>query len=261
MMLAQQLYERGFITYMRTDSVNFAEKFFGESRAWLIKELGEKIAAPEGLAQVQKQKKDAQEAHEAVRPTDAGTHPESLAGKVEPDQLRLYDLIWRRAMASQMSEAVLDQTSATMTAKGATAITDFRANGMTIGFDGYYRIYPTDAKETILPDLAPEEKLSNSKSSKASSISPNRRRAIPTLRSLKRWKNTASAAHPPTRRPSPRSSTAITWSASRTAASSPPRSPLSSTICWSNIFPRSSIQLHRQNGRANSTRSPKAKNN
>jgi len=157
MMLAQHLYERGFITYMRTDSVNLADKFLDESRAWLTKELGEKYAAPEGPRKFKSKQKNAQEAHEAIRPTEAATKPESLEGKIEPDHIRLYDLIWRRAIASQMSEAVLDQTSVSLTAKGSDGAYDFRANGMIVGFDGYYKIYPTDTKETILPDLAPEE--------------------------------------------------------------------------------------------------------
>ncbi len=156
MMLAQQLYENGFITYMRTDSVNLADKFLSEARAWITKELGAKYAAPAGPRKF-KGKKGAQEAHEAIRPTDADAHPDAMGAKIEPDQLRLYDLVWRRAMASQMSEAVLDQTSATLNAKGADGAYDFRANGMTIGFVGYYKVYPTDAKETILPDLAPAE--------------------------------------------------------------------------------------------------------
>jgi DNA topoisomerase I len=157
MMFAQQLYEHGFITYMRTDSVNLADKFLNDSRGWISGKLGDKYANPEGPRRFKSKQKGAQEAHEAIRPTEASNEPQALAAKLEPDQMKLYDLIWRRAVASQMSEAVLDQTSATISAKGKDGIYDFRANGMTIGFDGYYKIYPTDAKETILPDLTPEE--------------------------------------------------------------------------------------------------------
>ena len=160
MMFAQQLYEHGFITYMRTDSVNLAEKFLSEARAWITGSLGEKYANAGGPRRFKGKQKGAQEAHEAIRPTEAANEPQALAAKLDLDQLKLYDLIWRRAIASQMSEAVLNQTSATIAARGSDAVYDFRANGMTIGFDGYYRIYPTDAKETILPDLAPEEPVS-----------------------------------------------------------------------------------------------------
>jgi DNA topoisomerase-1 len=157
MMLAQHLYERGFITYMRTDSVNLAEKFLTESRAWITKELGINYAAADGSRKFKGRQKNAQEAHEAIRPTVAAAPPESLATDLDADHLRLYDLIWRRAIASQMSEAVLDQTSVSLKAAGSDGTYDFRANGMTVGFDGYYKIYPTDTKETILPELQPGE--------------------------------------------------------------------------------------------------------
>jgi len=189
MMLAQHLYERGFITYMRTDSVNLAEKFLTESRAWLIKELGEKYAATEGSRRFKGKQKNAQEAHEAIRPTDAATKPEALEGKIEPDHLRLYDLIWRRAIASQMSEAVLDQTSVALTTKGNDGVYDFRANGMIVGFDGYYKFIRPTPKKQSSPTSRRRRSL-NSKNSKAFSILPNRRPAFPTLRSLKRFEDT-----------------------------------------------------------------------
>jgi DNA topoisomerase-1 len=159
MMLAQNLYEEGFITYMRTDSVNLAEKFLTEAAAYVKGTFGKEFAAAEPRRFKGKQK-NAQEAHEAVRPTEAAQTPESLAGKLEPDRVRLYDLIWRRALASQMSEAELEQVSVDSAVKGKTAEYNLRANGMTVAFAGFYKVYPTDTKETILPELKEGEKTS-----------------------------------------------------------------------------------------------------
>ena len=159
MMLAQNLYEEGFITYMRTDSVNLAEKFLTEAAAYVKGTFGKEFAAAEPRRFKGKQK-NAQEAHEAVRPTEAAQTPESLAGKLEPDRVRLYDLIWRRALASQMSEAELEQVSVDSAVKGKTAEYNLRANGMTVAFAGFYKVYPTDTKETILPELKEGERTS-----------------------------------------------------------------------------------------------------
>jgi DNA topoisomerase I len=159
MMLAQNLYEEGFITYMRTDSVNLAEKFLTEAAAYVKGTFGKEFAAAEPRRFKGKQK-NAQEAHEAVRPTEAAQTPESLAGKIEPDRVRLYDLIWRRALASQMSEAELEQVSVDSAVKGKTTEYNLRANGMTVAFAGFYKVYSTDTKETILPELKEGEKTS-----------------------------------------------------------------------------------------------------
>ncbi len=157
MMLAQNLYEEGFITYMRTDSVNLAEKFLTEAAVYVKETFGKEFASAEPRKFKGKQK-GAQEAHEAVRPTEANQTPESLAGKIEPDRIRLYDLIWRRALASQMSEAELEQVSVDSLVKGKNAEYNLRANGMTVAFAGFYKVYPTDTKETILPELSEGEK-------------------------------------------------------------------------------------------------------
>jgi DNA topoisomerase I len=157
MMLAQNLYEEGFITYMRTDSVNLAEKFLTEAAAYIKGTFGKEFAADEPRKFKGKQK-GAQEAHEAVRPTEANQTPESLAGKIEPDRIRLYDLIWRRAVASQMSEAELEQVSVDSLVKGKKAEYTLRANGMTVAFAGFYKVYPSDTKETLLPALTEGKK-------------------------------------------------------------------------------------------------------
>jgi len=155
MVIAQQLYEgvslnkkgaAGLITYMRTDSLNLSEKFLKESQSFIKKVYGDKYLEK----RVYKTKsKTAQEAHEAIRPTDCQNTPEKMAKYLNKNQLKLYDLIWRRAMASQMSKQILDSTAVDIEAKQYL----FRANGLNIKFDGWLKIYPEKQKENYLPDL------------------------------------------------------------------------------------------------------------
>jgi DNA topoisomerase-1 len=157
MTLAQQLYEGvelgsegqvGLITYMRTDSVNLSDKFTGDAQAYLSKTHGEKYA----LAEPRKYKtksKGAQEAHEAIRPTEAARDPETLAAHLDANQLKLYRLIWQRALATQMPEAKLLGTSADITKGDAM----FRATGQRVTFDGYLKLYPDQDKDKFLPAL------------------------------------------------------------------------------------------------------------
>ncbi len=163
MMLAQQLYEGvelgsegsvGLITYMRTDSQNLSQKFLDEAREYLISTLGEKYALKEPR-RFKTKSKGAQEAHEAVRPTEAGRTPESLEGILAPNQLKLYRLIWQRAIASQMPPAELDQTAIDITAGHA----EFRSTGQIITFQGYLKIYPEKSQEMTLPEVKEKEKL------------------------------------------------------------------------------------------------------
>lgn len=159
MMLAQQLYEgvelgdegpTGLITYMRTDSVNLAQEAVGRAHEAITKLFGEKyaLAAPRVYS---KKSKGAQEAHEAIRPTDPARTPESLASHVTPDQLKVYRLIWQRMVASQMAEARLQNVAADIEAGAYT----FRAVGSTVLFDGYVKVLGEKAalKETVLPEL------------------------------------------------------------------------------------------------------------
>lgn len=146
MRLAQQLYETGRITYMRTDSVNLAEKFLDETQGFLAQAFGAQYAT--GAKHYKTKDKGAQEAHEAIRPTEVGVLPGSLEGEIEPRAIKLYDLIWRRAVASQMPEARLERTAVDLVTDKAT----FRANGSTIIFDGFMQVYQS-AKEKILPIL------------------------------------------------------------------------------------------------------------
>ncbi len=156
MMLAQQLYEQGFITYMRTDSLNLSEKFLKDSAKYLKEELGPEYAL-EKARKFKTKSKGAQEAHEAVRPTEASTDPDSLPAKINDRQKRLYRLIWQRAMASQMTEAIMNQTAIDIDATNTDY--QFRSTGQTMDFAGYLKIYPEKSKELDLPKVQVDEIL------------------------------------------------------------------------------------------------------
>ncbi len=159
MMIAQKLYEEGYITYMRTDSLNLSPKFLGDAYEWIKKNLGEEYAIKGG--QVYKGKsKNAQEAHEAVRPTEANITPEILASKLDKNQERLYRLIWQRAVSSQMTPATLAATIIDVKASDKKDEYTFRANGQTLVFPGYLKIWPEKTKEQELPILKEKDILS-----------------------------------------------------------------------------------------------------
>jgi len=159
MMLAQQLYEgievgeegpTGLITYMRTDSVNLAQEATLKAKQAITDLFGEQYAMPQPRKYTTKSKR-AQEAHEAIRPTDPARSPEKIATSLSPDQLKLYRLIWNRMLASQMADARLQQTTADIKAGNYT----FRASGMTVIFDGFAKVLGEKSafQEKILPDL------------------------------------------------------------------------------------------------------------
>jgi DNA topoisomerase-1 len=131
---------------MRTDSVNLADKFLDEAQTFLASEFGKEYAT--GSKKYKTNKKGAQEAHEAIRPTDPATTPESIRADLEPRLWKLYDLIWRRTIASQMPNARVNQVRVDMDVEKHT----FRANGSSILFDGYTKIYQA-TKEKFLPDM------------------------------------------------------------------------------------------------------------
>jgi DNA topoisomerase-1 len=148
--VAQRLYEgidlgaegtTGLITYMRTDSPRVAPDAIAAARDWVGKQLGVKYL-PES-PNVYKGKKDAQDAHEAIRPTDAARTPESVARYLSDEQLKLYTLIWRRFVASQMMPAVFDVTTAKISAVSAKdgKTYDFRVSGSVLRFDGFLKVY------------------------------------------------------------------------------------------------------------------------
>lgn len=152
MTVAQKLYETGRITYMRTDSLNLSEKFLGEAQEFIKTTFGPDYA--KGAVKSKTKDKSAQEAHEAIRPTEADATPESLKGTLEAGQWKLYNLIWSRTMATQMPAAKLERTAIDIKAKDYT----FRANGSTIVFDGFMKVYKS-AKEKLLPELAKGDKV------------------------------------------------------------------------------------------------------
>jgi DNA topoisomerase-1 len=159
MRLAQQLYEGvdfgegsiGLITYMRTDSVNLANEAIGEIRSVIAQEYGAEAVAEE--VRVYKTKsRNAQEAHEAIRPTSAAILPSKVEGKIDPDQFKLYSLIWKRAVACQMAHALFDTVAVDMVpstqAEAGSARHTLRANGSTLVKPGYIAVYQEDVDDS-----------------------------------------------------------------------------------------------------------------
>ncbi len=146
MFLAQGLYETGLITYHRTDSLNISGFALNQAKELIEKEFGEKY---HNFRQYKTKSKLAQEAHESIRPTDVFAVPESLKEKLQRDQLRLYDLIWKRFLATQMKPAVFDSIAVNIKANNY----GFVANGQTLKFDGFLKIYPMKFEEKSLPNL------------------------------------------------------------------------------------------------------------
>ncbi len=160
MRLAQGLYEQGLITYMRTDGTTLSQDAVEQARKIIQKEYGDKYL-PNAPRLYKSKAKNAQEAHEAIRPTDLSKLHKTL--NVDYDQKRLYDLIWKRTMASQMENAVMDQVAVDMS--DGTDDVVLRANGSVIAFDGFLTLYieenleeedesSADDKNRILPPLA-----------------------------------------------------------------------------------------------------------
>ena len=156
MRVAQSLYERGFITYHRTDSLNLSDLALRAAKNFIIDNYGNDYWA--GYFRKYKTKsKGAQEAHEAIRPVEVVKTPEVLKkqAQIDENQARLYDLIWRRFIASQTKEAIFN--SVVVEIKANQYI--FRANGQVLKFDGFLKIYPIKYKETELPVLEKGELL------------------------------------------------------------------------------------------------------
>ncbi|WNH11135.1 type I DNA topoisomerase [Thalassobellus suaedae] len=159
MTMAQRLYEAGLITYMRTDSVNLSDEARNGAQAEIESAYGSKYSKPRNY---KGKAKGAQEAHEAIRPTNFAVH----SVDIDYDQARLYDLIWKRAIASQMSEAELERTNVKISA--STHKETFTANGEVITFDGFLKVYlegtdDEDAEqEGMLPAMKTNETLLNS---------------------------------------------------------------------------------------------------
>ncbi len=158
MNVAQRLYEAGLITYMRTDSVNLSDDAKNAAKTEINSAFGEKYSQPRNF---KGKSKGAQEAHEAIRPTDISRH----SVDIDRDQSRLYELIWKRTIASQMSDAELERTNVRISA--STHEQDFTANGEMIKFDGFLKVYmeghdnEEEEQEGMLPNMKKGEKLSN----------------------------------------------------------------------------------------------------
>jgi DNA topoisomerase-1 len=170
MQIAQQLYEgidigsgtSGLISYMRTDSVSLSNEALEQIRQLIVKRYGQDFC-PSSPRVFKTKSKNAQEAHEAIRPTDISRTPESLKDFLTPDQRKLYQLIWQRTMASQMASARLDTVAVDLQSSEQDK---FRANGSQIAFSGFLSVYEEgrddkndDDAETILPELKVGEKV------------------------------------------------------------------------------------------------------
>ena len=171
MRIAQRLYEGvamdgetvGLITYMRTDAVNMAREAVDACRLLIQGRFGDRYL-PASPRIYKTKSKNAQEAHEAIRPTDAARAPEHVAGLLDADHLRLYELIWKRTIASQMESALLDQVGVDIAAEDDRAI--LRATGSVVAFDGHFALYregrddsAEDERNRILPDMAEGEAM------------------------------------------------------------------------------------------------------
>lgn len=163
MMIAQQLYEginvkghgtMGLVTYIRTDSVRISSEAHANAKTFIINTMGEEYYNSNFYSN---KKKDIQDAHEAIRPTDIRLLPSDVESSLSSDQFKLYNLIWRRFIASQMAASVSDSVGADL--KSGSYL--FRATGSRIIFDGFRRIYQTgdEKKDMLLPELKEEEKL------------------------------------------------------------------------------------------------------
>ncbi len=160
MQVAQRLYEAGLITYMRTDSVNLSNEALGAAKEAIVQNYGEDYSQVRNFTG---KSKGAQEAHEAIRPTDMKLQSPQL----ERDQAKLYELIWKRTLASQMSDAELERTNVKI--KASTHQEEFTANGEVVKFDGFLKVYleGTDEEESaeeqegMLPAMRVGESLQN----------------------------------------------------------------------------------------------------
>ncbi|GAA7194378.1 type I DNA topoisomerase [Helicobacter pylori] len=156
MSIAQKLYEgvatpqgvMGVITYMRTDSLNIAKEALEEARNKILKDYGKDYLPPKAKVYSSKNK-NAQEAHEAIRPTSIVLEPNALKDYLKPEELKLYALIYKRFLASQMQDALFESQSLVVACEKG----EFKASGRKLLFDGYYKILGNDDKDKLLPNL------------------------------------------------------------------------------------------------------------
>jgi len=162
MRLAQRLYEAGHITYMRTDSVNLSKQALGAMTSFITTKYGERYHQ---FRTYKSKSANAQEAHEAIRPTDV---TRELAGD-DDQQTKLYNLIWRRTLASQMAPAELENTTVTITASQSSE--QLEAKGQIVIFDGFLKVYGRSGDDTLLPELTQGDTLDLQKAEALESLS------------------------------------------------------------------------------------------
>jgi len=182
MQVAQRLYEGvnlngdtvGLITYMRTDGVQISNEAINAARALIGNDFG-KAYVPDQAREYKTKAKNAQEAHEAIRPTDISRHPKDVAPVLDDEQLKLYTLIWRRTVASQMASAILDQVAVNIASDDNNVV--MRATGSVVAFDGFFRLYmeghddgdvadlggDKDSEDRLLPPLREKQAMSREK--------------------------------------------------------------------------------------------------
>lgn len=163
MQVAQKLYEDGLITYMRTDAVNLSQEAIAACREAIVKYFGEAYL-PKTAKEYKTKSKNAQEAHEAIRPAHISDTPKKLEAKLDSDAHKLYELIWKRTVACQMNPAVLDKVVIDATSEDNKIV--LRANGQVIDFDGFLKLYQEskddsddDDENRILPNVNEGEKV------------------------------------------------------------------------------------------------------
>ncbi len=163
MQVAQKLYEDGLITYMRTDAVNLSKEAIDACREAILKYFGEAYL-PKTAKEYKTKSKNAQEAHEAIRPAHIMDTPKKLEARLDADAHKLYELIWKRTVACQMNPAVLDKVVIDSTSEDQKIV--LRANGQVIDFDGFLKLYQEskddsddDDENRILPNVAEGEKV------------------------------------------------------------------------------------------------------
>ena len=176
MQVAQRLYEGveiggetvGLITYMRTDGVDIAPEGIASIRKAIASEFGEQYL-PDVPRKYTAKAKNAQEAHEAIRPTDLARRPKDVARYLDAEQAKLYELIWKRTVASQMESAVLDRTTVEIAALAGAERVDLRATGSVVKFDGFLKLYSEgrddeeDEESKRLPAIAADDRLERRK--------------------------------------------------------------------------------------------------
>ncbi len=183
MRVAQKLYEgvdmpggaAGLITYMRTDSTRISASAATSARSYLEKRFGRRYVSGAPRLWGGRQQKGAQEAHEAIRPTDPGRSPDALRRYLDRDGYRLYELIWLRFMAGQMPAAVYDTTTIDFRLRGVSSAYLFRATGSVMKFDGFTRLYQESREEgdgRTLDDLAPLPALDAGETAELRALEP-----------------------------------------------------------------------------------------